>query len=64
VGIPTWYGGGGSSGFSDVASSMDSFSTVAAGTFVSTPGSSGSSGFSGGGGSSGGGGGGSSGGSW
>ena len=61
--MPTWYGGG-SGGFSDVASSMDSFSTVAAGTFVSTPGSSGSSGFSGGGGSSGGGGGGSSGGSW
>jgi uncharacterized membrane protein YgcG len=69
VATPTWYGGGWSSGgFSDVASSMDSFSTVAAGTFVSTPGSSGSSGFSssggGGGGFSGGGGGGSSGGSW
>ncbi len=68
VTVPTWYGGtGGSGGFSDVASSMDSFSTVAAGTFVSTPGSSGSSGFSsggGGGGFSGGGGGGSSGGSW
>jgi hypothetical protein len=68
VSVPTWYGGtGGSGGFSDVASSMDSFSTVAAGTFLSTPGSSGSSGFSsggGGGGFSGGGGGGSSGGSW
>ena len=50
VAAPTWYvGGWGSGGFTDVASSMDSFSTVAAGTFVSTPGSSGSSGFSGGG---------------
>ena len=36
---PTWYVGSWSTGgFSDVASSMDSFSTVAAGTFVSTPG--------------------------
>jgi uncharacterized membrane protein YgcG len=62
---PAWYVGSWSTGgFSDVASSMDSFSTVAAGTFVSTPGSSGSSGFSSGGGFSGGGGGGSSGGSW
>ncbi|HRA26521.1 DUF2207 domain-containing protein, partial [Ornithinibacter sp.] len=51
VASPTWYvGNWGTGGFSDVASSMDSFSTVAAGTFVSTPGSSGSSGFSGGGG--------------
>ena len=65
VASPTWYVGDWTSGgFSDVASSMDSFSTVAAGTFVSTPGSSGSSGFSSGGGFSGGGGGGSSGGSW
>ncbi len=62
---PIWYyGAWGAGGFHDVASSMDSFSTVAAGTFVSTPGSSGSSGFSAGGGFSGGGGGGSSGGSW
>ena len=54
VASPTWYvGNWGTGGFSDVASSMDSFSTVAAGTFVSTPGSSGSSGFSGGGGFSG-----------
>ena len=65
LGTPTWYVGGvPGGGFSEVASSMDSFSTVAAGTFVSTPGSSGSSGFSSGGGFSGGGGGGSSGGSW
>ncbi len=62
---PAWYvGSWGDGGFLGVASSMDSFSTVAAGTFVSTPGSSGSSGFSSGGGFSGGGGGGSSGGSW
>lgn len=62
---PWWYAGSwDDAGFSGVASSMDSFSTVAAGTFVSTPGSSGSSGFGGGGGFSGGGGGGSSGGSW
>jgi len=62
---PVWYVGDWSGGgFSRLASSMDSFSTVAAGTFVSTPGSSGSSGFSRGGGFSGGGGGGSSGGSW
>ncbi|HET6966845.1 MAG TPA: DUF2207 domain-containing protein [Ornithinibacter sp.] len=65
IAAPSWYVGDWTSGgFSDVASSMDSFSTVAAGTFVSTPGSSGSSGFSSGGGFSGGGGGGSSGGSW
>ncbi|NHA69218.1 DUF2207 domain-containing protein [Phycicoccus flavus] len=62
---PWWYSGPWDrAGFGGVASSMDSFSTVAAGTFVSTPGSSGSSGFSSGGGFSGGGGGGSSGGSW
>jgi uncharacterized membrane protein YgcG len=64
---PTWYAGAwGPSGFGHVAWSMNSFSTVAAGTFVSTPGSSGGSGLSGGGGGgfSGGGGGGSSGGSW
>ncbi|MGA8045876.1 MAG: DUF2207 domain-containing protein [Dermatophilaceae bacterium] len=64
--LPTWYIGSGSYG--SMASSMNDFSTVAAGTFASTPGSSGGSGFSsggfGGGGFSGGGGGGSSGGSW
>ena len=65
--MPNWYIGTGS--FGNMASSMDSFSTVAAGTFASTPGSSGGSGFSGGGfggggGFSGGGGGGASGGSW
>ena len=66
--LPNWYVGTGS--FGNLASSMDSFSTVAAGTLVSTPGSSGGSGFSsggggfGGGGFSGGGGGGASGGSW
>ena len=65
--MPNWYIGSGS--FGNMASSMDSFSTVAAGTFASTPGSSGGSGFSGGGfggggGFSGGGGGGASGGSW
>ncbi|MGL5908562.1 MAG: DUF2207 domain-containing protein, partial [Phycicoccus sp.] len=71
VSVPVWYAGawGAGHGFGDVASGMDSFSTVAAGTFVSTPGSSGGSGFGGGGfggggGFSGGGGGGSSGGSW
>ncbi|MGL5865827.1 MAG: DUF2207 domain-containing protein [Dermatophilaceae bacterium] len=65
VSLPVWYAGawGAGHGFGEVASGMDSFSTVAAGTFVSTPGSSGSSGF-GGGGFSGGGGGGASGGSW
>lgn len=62
VTMPTWYVGSGS--FGQMASSMDSFNTVAAGTFASTPGSSGGSGFSSGGGFSGGGGGGSSGGSW
>ena len=64
--LPTWYIGSGSYG--SMASSMNDFSTVAAGTFASTPGSSGGSGFSsggfGGGGFSGGGGGGASGGSW
>ena len=39
IASPTWYAGAWTSGgFSDVASSMDSFSTVAAGTFVSTSG--------------------------
>lgn len=64
--LPMWYIGSGSYG--SMASSMNDFSTVAAGTFASTPGSSGGSGFSsggfGGGGFSGGGGGGASGGSW
>jgi hypothetical protein len=62
---PFWYLGSGDFGsFSNIASGMDSFATTAGGTFTSTPGSSGSSGFSSGGGFSGGGGGGSSGGSW
>ncbi|MEI2779178.1 MAG: DUF2207 domain-containing protein [Tetrasphaera sp.] len=70
---PIWYYGPtwGSGGFFDsVASGADSFSTQAAGTFISTPGSSGTSvfdgggGFGGGGGFSGGGGSGSSGGTW
>jgi uncharacterized membrane protein YgcG len=63
---PGWYVGSfdGSGGFTRMASSMDSFATTAGGTFTSTPGSSGSSGFSMGGGFSGGGGGGSGGGSW
>jgi uncharacterized membrane protein YgcG len=58
--VPTWYvfSGGGFGGFPGIASGMDSFSTTAAGTFTSTPGSSGGSGFSGGGFSGGGGGGG------
>ena len=64
IAAPVWYVGPWSTGgFGGLAAGMDSFSTTAAGTFVSTPGSSGSSGF-GGGGFSGGGGGGSSGGSW
>lgn len=68
IDLPVWYAGHTYS-FGSMASSMDSFSTVAAGTFASTPGSSGGSGFSSsggfsGGGFSGGGGGGSSGGSW
>ena len=63
---PLWYVGAwdAMNGFGTLAAGMDDFSTTAAGTFVSTPGSSGSSGFSIGGGFSGGGGGGSMGGSW
>jgi len=62
---PVWYiGAGGYGSFGGIADGMDSFATSAGGTFTSTPGSSGSSGFSAGGGFSGGGGGGSSGGSW
>jgi hypothetical protein len=66
IGMPGWYifsGSGGFGNFGGIASGMDSFSTMASGTFTSTPGSSGSSGF-GGGGFSGGGGGGGGGGSW
>jgi len=66
IGMPAWYifaGHGGFGDFSGIASGMDSFSTMAAGTFTSTPGASGGSGF-GGGGFSGGGGGGGGGGSW
>lgn len=56
---PTWYYGyGGYTDFGGIASGVDSFSTMASGTFTSTPGSSGGSGFSGGGFSGGGGGGG------
>ncbi len=61
IGLPAWYifaGSGGFGSFSGIASGMDSFSTTASGTFTSTPGSSGSSGFGGGGFSGGGGGGG------
>ena len=61
IGMPAWYifaGSGGFGSFSGIASGMDSFSTTASGTFTSTPGSSGSSGFGGGGFSGGGGGGG------
>jgi uncharacterized membrane protein YgcG len=61
---PLWYIGGGYGSFGSIADGMDSFATTAGGTFTSTPGSSGGSGFSAGGGFSGGGGGGSSGGSW
>ncbi|CCH77793.1 conserved membrane hypothetical protein [Nostocoides japonicum T1-X7] len=66
IGQPLWWVGAWDPnvGFTGLASTMDDFSTSAAGTFVSTPGSSGGSGFSAGGGFSGGGGGGSSGGSW
>lgn len=65
VAMPTWYvGSWGTNTFSHIAADMDAFSTQAAGTFASTPGSSGSSGFSSGGGFSGGGGSGSGGGSW
>jgi len=66
IGMPGWYifaGSGGFGNFGGIASGMDSFSTMASGTFTSTPGSSGSSGF-GGGGFSGGGGGGGGGSSW
>lgn len=66
IGMPGWYvfaGHGGFGDFSGIASGVDSFSTMASGTFTSTPGSSGSSGF-GGGGFSGGGGGGGGGSSW
>jgi len=66
IGMPGWYifaGHGGFGDFSGIASGVDSFSTMASGTFTSTPGSSGGSGF-GGGGFSGGGGGGGGGGSW
>jgi len=66
IAMPGWYifaGGGGFGNFGGIASGMDSFSTMASGTFTSTPGSSGGSGL-GGGGFSGGGGGGGGGGSW
>ena len=66
IGMPGWYifaGSGGFGDFSGIASGVDSFSTMASGTFTSTPGASGASGF-GGGGFSGGGGGGGGGGSW
>jgi len=58
IGMPGWYvfaGSGGFGNFGGIASGMDSFSTMASGTFTSTPGSSGSSGFGGGGFSGGGG---------
>ena len=65
IAYPGWYiGTQGYGSFTHLATGMDSFATTAGGTFTSTPGSSGSSGFSSGGGFSGGGGGGSSGGSW
>ncbi|HEV7172036.1 DUF2207 domain-containing protein [Pedococcus sp.] len=64
VTLPFWYLGGGYGSFGGLADSMDSFASTAGGTFASTPGGSGGSGFSSGGGFSGGGGGGSSGGSW
>jgi hypothetical protein len=64
--MPTWYVWSGAvfPDFTSIADGVDSFSTTSTGTFTSTPGSSGSSGFSAGGGFSGGGGGGSSSGSW
>lgn len=64
--MPTWYiwSGNAFPDFTGIANGVDSFSTTSTGTFTSTPGSSGSSGFSAGGGFSGGGGGGSSSGSW
>lgn len=59
--MPSWYLfyglHAGSFDFGSIASSMDDFSTVAAGTFAATPGSSGQSAFGGSGGSFGGGGG-------
>jgi hypothetical protein len=63
--MPTWYiySGHVFPDFTSIASGVESFSTASTGTFTSTPGSSGASGF-GGGGFSGGGGGGSSSGSW
>ncbi|EWT00228.1 hypothetical protein N865_16615 [Intrasporangium oryzae NRRL B-24470] len=63
--MPTWYVWSGNvfPDFTSIANGVDSFSTTSTGTFTSTPGSSGASGF-GGGGFSGGGGGGSSSGSW
>ena len=66
IGMPGWYIFAGSGGFGDfggIAHGMDSFATMASGTFTSTPGSSGGSGL-GGGGFSGGGGGGGGGSSW
>ena len=44
IGMPGWYifaGSGGFGNFGGIASGMDSFSTMASGTFTSTPGSSG-----------------------
>ena len=63
--MPTWYiySGHAFPDFTSIANGVESFSTTSTGTFTSTPGSSGASGF-GGGGFSGGGGGGSSSGSW
>ncbi|MCE1178502.1 MAG: DUF2207 domain-containing protein [Micrococcales bacterium] len=64
IGTPIWYIGPGMGDFEHMTSGLDDFATTAAGTFTSTPGSSGGSGFDMGGGFSGGGGGGESGGSW
>lgn len=63
--MPTWYVWSGNAfpDFTSIAHGVDSFSTTSTGTFTSTPGSSGASGF-GGGGFAGGGGGGSASGSW
>jgi hypothetical protein len=50
--MPTWYlfaGAPGFGGFAGIADGVDNFSTMASGTFTSTPGSSGGSGFGGGG---------------
>ena len=57
--MPTWYVWSGNAfpDFTSIAAGVDSFSTTSTGTFTSTPGSSGSSGFGGGGFSGGGGGG-------